>query len=100
MFVTVGICTFNRADSLRRTLDSLVAMRIPNDLSWEIVIVNNNSTDYTDDVIGEYVVVEARWLTAYVEAFQCWPEAAVFGGRIKPGYEAPVERWIIESEAE
>jgi glucosyl-dolichyl phosphate glucuronosyltransferase len=137
MFVTIGICTFNRAESLRRALDSLMAMRVPNDLAWEIVIVNNNSTDYTDDVIGEYVgrlpvrrefeprpgksnalnraidvakgdyiiwtdddvVVDAGWLTAYIEAFRRWPEAAVFGGRIKPGYEAPVERWIIESEA-
>jgi glycosyltransferase involved in cell wall biosynthesis len=137
MFVTVAICTFNRAESLRRTLDSLVAVRVPNDLAWEVVIVNNNSSDCTDDVIGEYigclpvrrefetrpgksnalnraidvakgdyiiwidddVVVDAGWLTAYIEAFRYWPDAAVFGGRIKPRYEAPVQRWIIESEA-
>ena len=55
MFVTVGICTFNRAESLRRALDSLVAIRVPNDLAWEIVIVNNNSTDCTDEIIGEYI---------------------------------------------
>ncbi len=54
MFVTVGICTFNRAESLRRTLDSLVVMRVPRDVTWEILIVNNNSTDHTDEVIGEY----------------------------------------------
>ena len=35
---------------------------------------------------------------AYVEAFRRWPEAAIFGGRIKPRYEAPVEKWVIESE--
>jgi glycosyltransferase involved in cell wall biosynthesis len=137
MFVTIGICTFNRAESLRRTLDSLVAMRVPNDLAWEIVIVNNNSADCTDDVIGEYigrlpvrreleprpgksnalnraidvakgdyiiwidddVVVDAGWLAAYIEAFRRWPEATVFGGRIIPRYEAPVEKWVIESEA-
>jgi glycosyltransferase involved in cell wall biosynthesis len=137
MLVTIGICTFNRAESLRRTLDSLVAMRVPNDLAWEVVVVNNNSMDYTDDLIDEYigrlpvryefeprpgksialnraidvakgdyiiwidddVVVDARWLTAYIEAFRRWPEAAVFGGRIKPRYEAPVKRWITESEA-
>src|SRR5215469_16098458 len=55
MFVTVAICTFNRADSLRLTLDTLVAMRIPSNLAWELVIVNNNSTDHTDHVISEYV---------------------------------------------
>ena len=132
MFITIAICTFNRAESLRRTLDSLVAMRVPSDLSWEIVIVNNNSTDHTDEVISEYVgrlpvrwefeprpgksnarnraidvakgeyivwtdddvVVDTGWLTAYVEAFRRWPEAAVFGGRIMPRYEAPVAKWV------
>src|SRR6516162_4873021 len=137
MLITVGICTFNRAESLRRTLDSLVAMRVPSDLVWEIVVVNNNSTDHTDDIIGEYidrlpvrrefelrpgksnalnraidvakgdylvwvdddVLVDAGLLTAYVEAFRRWPEAAVFGGRIRPRYEAPVEKWVMQSEA-
>jgi glycosyltransferase involved in cell wall biosynthesis len=55
MFITVGICTFNRAESLRRTLDSLVAMELPSNSAWEIVIVNNNSSDHTDDVISVYV---------------------------------------------
>jgi glycosyltransferase involved in cell wall biosynthesis len=54
MFITVGICTFNRAKSLRRTLDSLTALRAPEGVTWEIVVVNNNSTDHTDQVIEEY----------------------------------------------
>jgi glycosyltransferase involved in cell wall biosynthesis len=54
MFITVAICTFNRADSLRRTLDSLGALELPTGLAWELVVVNNKSTDHTDDVIGEY----------------------------------------------
>ena len=29
MLMTVAICTFNRAESLHRTLDSLAAMRVP-----------------------------------------------------------------------
>jgi glycosyltransferase involved in cell wall biosynthesis len=137
MLITVGICTFNRMESLRGTLDSLVAMQVPNDLAWEIVIVNNNCTDYTDDLIsqyverlpvrrefepmpgksnalnrvidvakGEYIVwtdddvlVDTGWLTAYVEAFRRWPDAAVFGGRIMPRYEAPVANWVTKSEA-
>jgi glycosyltransferase involved in cell wall biosynthesis len=54
MPVTVAICTFNRAESLRRTLDSLLAIRVPSDVAWELIIVNNNSTDHTDGVIHEY----------------------------------------------
>jgi glucosyl-dolichyl phosphate glucuronosyltransferase len=54
MFITVAICTRNRAESLRRTLNSLAAMSVPGDLEWELVIVNNNSTDHTDTVIDVY----------------------------------------------
>src|SRR5262249_13221390 len=55
MFVTVAICTFNRAESLRRTLESIAAMRMPSEVTWELVIVNNNSTDHTDEVINQYL---------------------------------------------
>jgi glucosyl-dolichyl phosphate glucuronosyltransferase len=55
MFITIGICTFTRAESLRRTPDSIMAMRVPNHLAWELVIVNNNSADHTDNVISQYV---------------------------------------------
>ena len=53
MLITVGICTFNRAESLRRTLNSLAAMEVPADFAWELVVVNNNSTDHTDAMINE-----------------------------------------------
>ncbi|MGA7867880.1 MAG: glycosyltransferase, partial [Stellaceae bacterium] len=55
MFITIAICTFNRAEALSQTLESLMVMSVPNDISWEVLIVNNNSTDHTDDVISEYV---------------------------------------------
>ena len=54
MLITVAICTYNRASSLRRTLDALAAMEVPSDAAWELVIVNNNSTDDTDEVISKY----------------------------------------------
>src|SRR5947207_1258016 len=54
MLITVAICTFNRAESLRRTLDSLVGMRLPEKLDWEVVVVNNNCTDSTDEVISVF----------------------------------------------
>lgn len=134
--VTIAVCTFNRAESLRRTLSSLEAMYVPGGLDWEIVVVNNNSRDQTDFVIesfadrlpvhrefeaqaglsharnraihaatGDYiiwtdddVVVDPKWLDAYTDAFRCWPDAAVFGGRITPRYECPAVKWIREAE--
>jgi glycosyltransferase involved in cell wall biosynthesis len=54
MLITVALCTFNRAESLRRALRSLATMEVPTDVPWELIIVNNNSTDHTDEVIKEY----------------------------------------------
>src|SRR6266550_7330830 len=54
MRATIAICTLNRAESLRRTLDSLTAMHVPNDLLWEIVVVNNGCTDHTDEIIASF----------------------------------------------
>jgi glucosyl-dolichyl phosphate glucuronosyltransferase len=54
MLATIAICTLNRADSLRRTLESLAAMHVPNDLPWEIVAVNNGCTDHTDEIIASF----------------------------------------------
>jgi glycosyltransferase involved in cell wall biosynthesis len=54
MLITIAICTFNRAESLRRTLDSLLAMRLSEDIGWEVVVVNNNCTDHTDQVIASF----------------------------------------------
>lgn len=55
VFVSVAICTFNRAESLRRTLESLVRMDVPAEVNWEVVVVNNNSTDHTDSVITDFM---------------------------------------------
>lgn len=54
MFVTVIICSRNRADSLRRTLDTLLQ---PQNLAaddWELLVVDNQSTDHTGDVCRRF----------------------------------------------
>lgn len=52
--LSVVICTWNRCDSLRETLLSLERMNVPPDLSWELLVVDNNSTDSTSQVIDEF----------------------------------------------
>jgi len=54
-FITVIICTRNRAASLARTLDSLVSARAnyPED-DWELLVVDNGSTDDTAATIERY----------------------------------------------
>jgi glucosyl-dolichyl phosphate glucuronosyltransferase len=132
MLLSVAICTRDRARSLDRTLDSLTRMRVPGGVDWELVVVNNGSSDATDSVIekyagrlpihrefearpgasharnravdaarGEYILwtdddvtVDEGWFAAYVAAFERWPEAALFGGKIIPVFEAPLSGWL------
>jgi glycosyltransferase involved in cell wall biosynthesis len=51
---TVCICTLNRADVLKDTLRSLAAMRIPPDLSWDVIVVDNGSDDHTPEVVRSF----------------------------------------------
>lgn len=66
MSVTVSIilCTCNRADSLRATLESFASLEIPADLPAELVVVDNGSTDHTRDVVSRasLVNIDLRWV--------------------------------------
>ncbi len=39
-------------------------------------------------------VVDRRWLTAYTDAFQRWPDAALYGGPIIPQFEGDPPAWL------
>ena len=52
MRVSVVICTYNRADSLGATLESLIHQR---HADLEVVVVNGPSTDHTLDVLLPWV---------------------------------------------
>lgn len=53
MKVSVVVCTYNRASKLPDCLRSLLAMTVPEEVSWELVCVDNNSTDNTKRVIED-----------------------------------------------
>ncbi len=52
--ISVVLATYNRASSLETTLQSLSALTVPVGLSWEVVVVDNNSTDRTLQVIEHF----------------------------------------------
>lgn len=52
--ISVVVCTYSRAESLGRMLDSLRQMRVPPELEWELIVVDNNSTDNTRAVVEEF----------------------------------------------
>jgi glycosyltransferase involved in cell wall biosynthesis len=51
--ITAVVCTHNRVDYLPRALDSLVEQSLPAD-GYEILVVDNASTDATEDLIQRY----------------------------------------------
>ena len=133
--ISVAICTWNRADSLRETLSGLSSLVVPKGLSWELLVVNNNSTDQTERVIedfkerlplraifepkpglsnarnaavdnvrGEFVLwtdddvtVDPHWLDVHFDAFERFPDAVVFGGRVVPRFEGGILPWVSEA---
>ena len=52
--ISVIICTYNRAGSLRNALGSLRALEIPAGLGWEVLVVDNNSSDSTREAVREF----------------------------------------------
>lgn len=50
MRVTVAVSTWNRAQLLQRTLARMCDLRVPAGVDWELILVNNNSSDTTEQV--------------------------------------------------
>ena len=135
MKISIAICTWNRSRLLKQTIDSLAAMTVPENIDWEIVVVDNRSTDDTHQVVRSFegslpiryvfeseqghsasrntaienagsdyivwtdndVIVGRGWLAAYTAGFRQHPQAAYFGGRITPVFEADKPDWLDET---
>ncbi len=54
MRISVIIATYNRSYNLRQALQSLEEMIVPEDLLWELIIIDNNSSDNTKEVFNEF----------------------------------------------
>ncbi len=54
MDISIIICTYNRSQSLYKTLESLECMIIPEGIDWEVLLVDNNSKDETRKVAEEF----------------------------------------------
>jgi glycosyltransferase involved in cell wall biosynthesis len=49
--ITVILCTYNRCHGLTGTLESISASQLPSSVTWEVLIVDNNSNDQTREVV-------------------------------------------------
>ena len=53
MRISVILATYNRQAYLRGVLESIAASEVPEAVKWEILVVDNNSTDQTREVAEE-----------------------------------------------
>ena len=51
MDASIIVCTYNRAESLNGTLAALAALKAQPDLQWEVLVVDNNSSDPTRQAV-------------------------------------------------
>jgi len=51
--ISIIICTYNRAEILRECLQSLVEQTLSFEF-YEVLVINNNSTDHTEEVVHEF----------------------------------------------
>jgi len=58
MKISVVVCTYNRCQSLSAALEDLAVQVMPDSNAWEIVVVDNNSSDQTRKVVEE---VSEKW---------------------------------------
>ncbi len=54
MNISVLICTWNNSKRLAVTLETFTQCMISPNTSWELVLVNNNCTDDTDQIVERY----------------------------------------------
>ena len=54
MKITAILCTYNRCESLERALRSAVGLTMPQSVEWEVLVVDNNSSDQTRKTVEDF----------------------------------------------
>lgn len=65
MDISVVLATYNRAESLRATLGCFSSLLCPPDLTWELLVVDNNSADATATIVRGFAET-ARFPVRYI----------------------------------
>lgn len=88
MVATILICTYSRASLLGSTLDSLAGLQ-GHGISWEVLVVDNNSTDETR------AVVESRQAAYPVPLRYCFEPRQGKSNALNTGIDAAAGRVIV-----
>ncbi len=53
--IDLVICTYNNAALLERALTAISKQQVPDHVKWAVLVVNNNCTDETSQVVDRYI---------------------------------------------
>lgn len=70
MNATVVVATYNRASALRLMLESLERQRVPRGFTWDVIVVDNNSTDGTRTIVESFVAMNPERIRYLLERRQ------------------------------
>src|ERR1041385_8385633 len=100
--LSVVICTYNRPELLRLALTTLLRQS-PANLTYEVVVIDNNSTPDTRAVVDELaqivafldddVTVRDNWIDLIQRTFEA-TNAGFIGGKVLPRWEEPPPSWL------
>ena len=66
--ISLILCTYNRCQSLAKTLDSVAASTLPEWVEWEVLVMDNNSHDQTREVVEDFC---CRYPGRFRYLFEC-----------------------------
>ncbi len=61
MNITVIVCTYNRCQTVTKSMDSIAVQNVPTGIEWDVLVVDNNSTDETREVLEKYCLLNPRF---------------------------------------
>ena len=70
LYISVVICTCNREDMLKKLLVAVSNLKIPGGLYFEVLVIDNNSTDNTATVVNNFSMPDSIHLRYIFETQQ------------------------------
>lgn len=88
---SIVVCTYNRADDLAPAVESLLSLETPPELTFEVLVVDNNSKDHTAEVVARIARENRRKDVAVRRVFE--PQQGVVAARNR-GVREAMGDWI------
>ena len=55
VIIDLIICTYNNCESLNNVLESISGQQVHSDIHWRVLVVNNNCTDQTNELVEKFI---------------------------------------------